>query len=76
MPCNTEIFAVVFPLATAATWRASRTATDRPARCIATAVVSPVIPAPTTATSTRRSPRSPGYAPSSSESSRSSQAER
>src|SRR5215203_1616945 len=46
MPCSRLSFPVVFPVVTAPRWRASNTATRRPARASSTAVIKPVIPAP------------------------------
>jgi hypothetical protein len=51
VPCSRLIFAVVLPDAPAPTLRASRTNTFLPARANRTAVVNPVMPAPTTTTS-------------------------
>ena len=51
VPCSRLSFAVVFPVVTAPTWRASSTATRRPARASRAAVTSPVSPAPTTTSS-------------------------
>jgi hypothetical protein len=50
------ILAVVEPVTPQATLPASTTATDAPACCNSIAVVSPVIPPPSTATSTFRPP--------------------
>src|SRR4051794_8453737 len=52
VPCSSDTFAVVFPVVTAPTSRASTTATRRPARASRSAVVRPVMPAPTTRSST------------------------
>src|SRR6201999_1542641 len=54
LPCSRLILAVVFPVAQAPTVRASNTNTSLPARANRTAVISPVIPAPTTMTSALR----------------------
>ena len=51
VPCSTLSLAVVLPVVTAPTWRASSTATRRPARASRVAVTSPVSPAPTTTSS-------------------------
>jgi hypothetical protein len=55
-PCWEVSFAVVLPEVPAATRSASTTATSSPASWRFSAAVSPVMPPPTTATSTRRSP--------------------
>ncbi len=52
VPCSRLIFAVLAPVVPALTVRPSSTATETPARASSTAVVRPVSPAPTTATST------------------------
>jgi hypothetical protein len=57
VPCSRETLAVVLPVAAAPTSRASMTATRRPALASRRAVVSPVIPAPTTISSTGPSGR-------------------
>src|SRR6201999_4078411 len=54
LPCSRLTLAVVFPVAHAPTVRASNTSTSLPARANRTAVISPVIPAPTTITSALR----------------------
>ncbi len=54
-PCSTLALPVFAPVASAATRSASSTTTLDPPRCSMIAVASPVMPAPTTATS-KRSP--------------------